>query len=74
MYTIWLAFELAYIYVFAVETKGRSLEETAALFDGEETVSEIQQRTKVDLVESGHIDEKSLGESIVHEWVAEFEF
>ncbi|KAB5588540.1 Lactose permease [Ceratobasidium theobromae] len=74
VYTIWLAFELAYIYVFAVETKGRSLEETAALFDGEETVSEIQQRTKVDLVESGHIDEKSLGESIVHEWVAEFEF
>jgi hypothetical protein len=34
VYCCWIAFELVYCYVFVVETKGLSLEETAALFDG----------------------------------------
>jgi hypothetical protein len=36
VYVCWLAFESVFVYLFIVETKGRSLEETAALFDGEE--------------------------------------
>jgi hypothetical protein len=34
-------FELVYCYMFIVETKGRSLEETAALFDGDEALEQI---------------------------------
>jgi hypothetical protein len=41
VYCIWLVFELAFVYFFIVETKGRSLEETAALFDGEEAEAAI---------------------------------
>ena len=33
MYCCWLAFELVFVYVFVVETKNLSLEETATLFD-----------------------------------------
>ena len=44
VYCCWLAFETLFCYVFIVETKGRSLEETAALFDGEEVVDQIQAR------------------------------
>jgi hypothetical protein len=35
-----LAFEFVYLYFFLVETKGLSLEETAALFDGEDGATE----------------------------------
>ncbi len=31
-----------YLYFFVVETKNRTLEETAALFDGEEATQHIQ--------------------------------
>ncbi|KAI0066160.1 hexose transporter [Artomyces pyxidatus] len=40
VYCCWLAFELVYLFLFLVETKGLSLEETAALFDGEEVVAQ----------------------------------
>lgn len=36
MYCCWLVFELVYCWIFVIETKGLSLEETAALFDGTE--------------------------------------
>ena len=36
MYCCWLAFETVFVYLFIVETKNRTLEETAALFDGDE--------------------------------------
>lgn len=36
VYVCWIAFELVYVYLFVVETKNRSLEETAAIFDGAE--------------------------------------
>ncbi|EJC98278.1 hexose transporter [Fomitiporia mediterranea MF3/22] len=34
VYACWLLFETAFCYVYIIETKGRTLEETAALFDG----------------------------------------
>jgi hypothetical protein len=36
VYCCWLVFELVYCFIFIVETKGLTLEETAALFDGKE--------------------------------------
>ncbi|KAG9037811.1 hypothetical protein FRB95_004098 [Tulasnella sp. JGI-2019a] len=38
-YVGWLAFELAFVWMYVWETKGRTLEQTAALFDGEEPLS-----------------------------------
>ncbi len=42
MYCCWLLFEFIYIFLFLVETKGKTLEETAALFDGKEVVQNIE--------------------------------
>ncbi|KAI0001426.1 general substrate transporter, partial [Russula compacta] len=36
VYCGWLGFELFFVIIFIVETRGRTLEETAALFDGED--------------------------------------
>jgi sugar porter (SP) family MFS transporter len=41
VYCVWLVFETIFCYFFIVETRGRSLEETAALFDGEEAEQQI---------------------------------
>jgi len=53
VYCAWLVFELAFMWRYAIETKGRSLEETAALFDGEGVVADLNKRTKADLVNAG---------------------
>jgi hypothetical protein len=42
VYCCWLLFELIYIFLFLVETKGKTLEETAAMFDGKEVVQNIE--------------------------------
>ncbi|KAG8704830.1 hypothetical protein FRC08_002014 [Ceratobasidium sp. 394] len=42
IFTVWLIFELVFIYFFVVETKNRSLEETAALFDGDVVLPELE--------------------------------
>jgi sugar porter (SP) family MFS transporter len=41
VYTVWNAFETFYIYLFAVETKGRTLEETAVLFDDPDVANDL---------------------------------
>ncbi|KDQ58455.1 hypothetical protein JAAARDRAFT_34256 [Jaapia argillacea MUCL 33604] len=41
VYVCWVAFEFVFLYFFIIETKNRSLEETAALFDGEEASETI---------------------------------
>jgi len=42
-YNCGLAFELAFVMRYVIETRGRTLEETAALFDGEQPALELQQ-------------------------------
>jgi len=41
-YCVWLAFELVFMYFFVIETKNKTLEETAAIFDGEEKVEALK--------------------------------
>ena len=41
VYCVFIAFELVYCWLFIIETKNRSLEETAALFDGEEVMNKV---------------------------------
>ncbi|KII87896.1 hypothetical protein PLICRDRAFT_650702 [Plicaturopsis crispa FD-325 SS-3] len=41
VYVCWLAFEAGFVFVFVLETKNKTLEETAALFDGEDVVQQI---------------------------------
>jgi sugar porter (SP) family MFS transporter len=54
VYLVWLSFELVFLYFFIVETKNRTLEETAALFDGEEAVEHITAAAH----HGGAVDEK----------------
>ncbi|QRW22703.1 Sugar (and other) transporter [Rhizoctonia solani] len=53
VYVVWLCFELGFIWMYLVETKGRSLEETAALFDGEDALKELENRAAHDLAAPG---------------------
>lgn len=41
MYCGWLVIELAFVVTYIVETRGRTLEETAALFDGEQPTLDL---------------------------------
>ncbi|KZV72830.1 hexose transporter [Peniophora sp. CONT] len=41
VYICWIAFEVVYIWLFVVETRGLTLEETSALFDGVEAAKEL---------------------------------
>jgi len=41
VYCGWLIIELVFVVVFLVETKGRTLEETAALFDGDQQQQDL---------------------------------
>ncbi|TDL25883.1 general substrate transporter [Rickenella mellea] len=41
VYCGWLVFELAFVLRYIIETKGRTLEETAALFDGDQAPKDL---------------------------------
>lgn len=43
VYLVWLAFEGVFLYRYVIETKGRTLEETAAIFDGEAAEENLQE-------------------------------
>ncbi|KDN42656.1 hypothetical protein RSAG8_06613, partial [Rhizoctonia solani AG-8 WAC10335] len=60
VYVAWLCFELGFMWMYAVETKGRSLEETAAMFDGEEAVQELENRAVHDLATPGTPSDEKL--------------
>jgi len=68
VYCCWLAVECVFLYFYVVETKNLTLEETAALFDGEEATNEILGNglNAVDRNEkqSGSLDEKEVIETL----------
>jgi sugar porter (SP) family MFS transporter len=41
VYVVWICFEFFFCYFYVIETKHRTLEETAALFDGEQATEAI---------------------------------
>ncbi|KAH7928917.1 general substrate transporter [Leucogyrophana mollusca] len=47
VYLFWQCFELVFCYIFIVETKNRTLEETAALFEGEEGLKQIADQAAI---------------------------
>ncbi|KAF8527615.1 general substrate transporter [Hysterangium stoloniferum] len=57
VYDCWLAFELVYCYLFVIETRGHTLEETAMIFDGEDGVQQVFSRGAA---ATGKIDTGSL--------------
>ena len=58
VYVCWIAAEAVFLYIYLVETKNRTLEETAVLFDGENVTEQIAQ--KADAIADVHIaDEKA---------------
>ncbi|KIJ61854.1 hypothetical protein HYDPIDRAFT_183058 [Hydnomerulius pinastri MD-312] len=62
IYVCWLAVEFIFLYFFLVETKNRSLEETAALFDGEEAIQQIAHRAEAHEVrEDASVEKGSFG-------------
>ncbi|KIM53699.1 hypothetical protein SCLCIDRAFT_31680 [Scleroderma citrinum Foug A] len=46
VYVCWLAAEFVFLWFFLVETKNRTLEETAAVFDGEDALEKIRSSGK----------------------------
>ncbi|KAH7928915.1 general substrate transporter [Leucogyrophana mollusca] len=47
VYLFWLCFEAVYLWLYVVETRHRTLEETAAMFDGDDTVAQIAEKAAV---------------------------
>jgi len=43
---VWLGFELVFVVLYIVETRGRTLEETAALFDSDDKLDGLAQMGK----------------------------
>ncbi|KAH7925088.1 hexose transporter [Leucogyrophana mollusca] len=58
VYVCWLAVEFVFLYFFLVETKNRTLEETAALFDGEDVIEQIAAKGEGHEVREDAVDEK----------------
>lgn len=63
VYVCWLAVEFVFLWFFLVETKNRTLEETAALFDGDEVLEQIAKKAEVahDVYEDGSLEKNSFG-------------
>ncbi|KAF8551822.1 hexose transporter [Imleria badia] len=60
VYVCWIAFEVVFLWFFVVETKDRTLEETAALFDGEDAIDQITHKAAAhDVREDGLLEKQS---------------
>lgn len=69
VYCIWLVFETVVVYFFIVETKGKTLEETAALFDGTEGViydaaANATARIVMDLRQDEYVEKSSTSSTL----------
>ncbi|KAG8216727.1 hexose transporter [Butyriboletus roseoflavus] len=63
VYVCWLACEFVFLWFFIVETKDRTLEETAALFDGEDAINQITHRAAAhDVHEDVSLEKRSTGQ------------
>ncbi|KAJ6586411.1 hexose transporter [Mycena vulgaris] len=64
VYCVWLVFEGVFLYFFVIETKNRTLEETAAIFDGVQATEEISASAAVQagVTHDLGIDEKPMDE------------
>ncbi|KAI1783954.1 hypothetical protein LXA43DRAFT_1128370 [Ganoderma leucocontextum] len=71
VYACWLVFEIGFIWCFLIETKNRTLEETAALFDGKDNADMLAQHAAVNTgvtISDQHSDrEKGPSEDIIEE-------
>ena len=62
MYVCWIACEFTFLWFFIVETKNRTLEETAALFDGEDAIEQITHKAAAQNVqEDASLEKQSEG-------------
>ncbi|KAI0093090.1 general substrate transporter [Irpex rosettiformis] len=59
VYVCWLGFEVVFIFRYLVETKGLTLEETSALFDGPEVAAQISEDATREIVIAAASDENS---------------
>ncbi|KAG2117346.1 hexose transporter [Suillus discolor] len=61
VYVCWLAVEFVFLWFFLIETKNRTLEETAALFDGEDVLEQIANKAEGqhEVYEDGSLEKKS---------------
>lgn len=66
VYIVWLAFETVFLYFFLVETKGRSLEETAALFDGKEAENTLHDAVTAAVAPTHHDNVSVEKDSVEH--------
>ncbi|KAL6306398.1 hexose transporter [Sparassis latifolia] len=57
VYCCWIAFEFVFLYFMVIETRNRTLEETAALFDGEDISKHV-----VHIAEEGGVQELHLND------------
>jgi sugar porter (SP) family MFS transporter len=65
VYVCWLAFEFVFLWTYLLETKNRTLEETAALFDGEEALDRIAEQARArDVRDDPSLEKPSLGADI----------
>ncbi|KAG1736137.1 hexose transporter [Suillus paluster] len=63
VYVCWLAVEFIFLWFFLVETKNRTLEETAALFDGDDVLEQIANKAEGanEVHEDGTLEKRSFG-------------
>ncbi|KAF8551820.1 hexose transporter [Imleria badia] len=62
VYVCWLAFEFVFLWFFVVETKNRTLEETAALFDGDDAIDQITHQAETHEVrDDSTLEKRSTG-------------
>ncbi|KIJ51075.1 hypothetical protein M422DRAFT_137407, partial [Sphaerobolus stellatus SS14] len=54
VYCGWLCFELLFVIKYVIETKGRTLEETATLFDGAQEELELHELGAAAATQSFH--------------------